>query len=246
MTEPEGDEVLSPIVARAAESMRAEVPVRAEWRAALLDAVGAAEAPRRLRVVPGAAAVTAAPPARRAWWEMGPIQSVAAGLALFALGAASAGLVLHGRTGTGAPPASDVAAAPSASQPGSQPGSQPAASAEGAPAAVTAVTAVTAVATPVAGAPGAAGPHVRFMLVAPVAARVSIVGDFNRWDPRATPMRRLEDGRTWIVDVPLAAGRHVYSFVVDGGLTVDPAAPRAAEDDFGVPSSVVMVPGRAS
>jgi hypothetical protein len=84
---------------------------------------------------------------------------------------------------------------------------------------------------------------VRFVLVAPYASRVSLVGDFNRWNPRAMPMRRSPDGRTWTVDVPLTPGRHLYSFLVDGDLAPDPAAPRAGDDDFGVPSSVILVSG---
>lgn len=81
----------------------------------------------------------------------------------------------------------------------------------------------------------------RFALVAPGASRVSLVGDFNQWDASATPMRQLGDGRLWLVEVPLPPGRHVYAFVVDGDVTPDPAAPRAGEEDFGVPSSVVLV-----
>lgn len=84
---------------------------------------------------------------------------------------------------------------------------------------------------------------VRFVFVAPYASRVSLVGDFNRWNPTAMPMRRSSDGRAWLLDVPLAPGRHVYSFIVDGDLAPDPAAPRAGDDDFGVPSSVVLVAG---
>lgn len=84
---------------------------------------------------------------------------------------------------------------------------------------------------------------VRFVFVAPYASRVSLVGDFNGWNPSTLPMRRSADGRAWLLDVPLAPGRHVYSFVVDGDLTADPAAPRAGDDDFGVPSSVVLVTG---
>lgn len=86
-----------------------------------------------------------------------------------------------------------------------------------------------------------AAPVVRFVLVAPGAARVSLVGDFNAWNARATPMRTSDDGRTWLVALPLAPGRHVYAFVVDGDVVADPAAPRTAGDDFGVPSSVVLV-----
>jgi hypothetical protein len=86
---------------------------------------------------------------------------------------------------------------------------------------------------------------VRFVFVAPHATRVSLVGDFNRWNPAAMPMRRSADGRAWLLDVPLTAGRHVYSFSVDGDLTADPAAPQSGDDDFGVPSSVVLVGGKA-
>jgi hypothetical protein len=87
---------------------------------------------------------------------------------------------------------------------------------------------------------------VHFALVAPGASRVSLVGDFNQWDASATPMRPLGDGRLWLVEVPLPPGRHVYAFVVDGDVTPDPAAPRAGEEDFGVPSSVVLVGPRGS
>lgn len=86
---------------------------------------------------------------------------------------------------------------------------------------------------------------VRFVFIAPNATRVSLVGDFNRWNPAAMPMRRTADGRAWLLDVPLTPGRHVYSFSVDGDLTADPAAPQSGDDDFGVPSSVVLVGGRA-
>jgi hypothetical protein len=88
-----------------------------------------------------------------------------------------------------------------------------------------------------------ATPVVRFVLVAPKAAKVTVVGDFNHWDPAAVPLRRLSDGQTWIVDVPLAPGRYAYGFMVDGKLEADPTAPRAGGDDFGVVNSVLMVRG---
>lgn len=91
---------------------------------------------------------------------------------------------------------------------------------------------------------GSAVNAIRFAFSAPSARHVSLVGDFNRWNPAAVPMHRSPDGNTWIADVPLAPGRHVFAFSVDGGLHVDPAAPRAVEDDFGVPSSVIVVPPR--
>jgi hypothetical protein len=90
---------------------------------------------------------------------------------------------------------------------------------------------------------GGAAAVVRFTLLAPGASRVALVGDFNRWNPSATPLVPSADGRTWEVRVPLSPGRHVYAFVVDGGLRADPAAPRTSDDDYGAPSSVVLVAG---
>jgi len=87
--------------------------------------------------------------------------------------------------------------------------------------------------------------RVRFSISAPTAVRVSLVGDFDGWNPDALPMRRAGVD-TWTVDVRLEPGRHVFAFSVDGGLRPDPTAPRAVEDDFGVPSSVVVVPGKGT
>lgn len=88
---------------------------------------------------------------------------------------------------------------------------------------------------------------VQFVLVAPGASTVSLVGDFNDWQVGATPLRPVSSGRVWSVDVPLTEGRHRYAFVVDEDEWVaDPAAPRAPGNDFGTPSSVVTVAERRS
>jgi len=81
---------------------------------------------------------------------------------------------------------------------------------------------------------------VKFVLIAPQATNVSLVGDFNGWDSGATPMKT--SGGTWTVFVPLHPGLHTYSFVVDGTHFVsDPTAPIAPDDGFGHRSSVVLV-----
>jgi len=86
---------------------------------------------------------------------------------------------------------------------------------------------------------------VQFVLVAPGASRVGVVGDFNGWDPLGSPMRRIGDA--WTVAVPVSRGRHVYAFVVDGTRWVsDPAAPLAPEDEFGFRKSVMVVAGADS
>lgn len=79
----------------------------------------------------------------------------------------------------------------------------------------------------------------QFVLVAPAARSVSLVGDFNDWAVGATPLVR--QGDVWTVEVPLGDGRHAYSFVVDGEWVADATAPRAADADFGRPSSIVLV-----
>jgi hypothetical protein len=94
------------------------------------------------------------------------------------------------------------------------------------------------------GSPGALRQDVQFVLVADSASDVSIVGDFNDWDVRATPLQRSNGGGVWSVIVPLSPGRHVYSFVIDGKQwTADAAAPRAPENEFGTPNSIVLVGG---
>ncbi len=88
---------------------------------------------------------------------------------------------------------------------------------------------------------------IKFVLVAPQASNVALVGDFNSWDTTATPMQRTRTGGTWSVALKLPAGRHVYAFVVDGKQWVaDPSAPLAPVDVYGVPNSVVVVGGASS
>src|SRR6266511_2222121 len=86
---------------------------------------------------------------------------------------------------------------------------------------------------------------VQFVLVAPQASTVAVVGDFNDWDPSRTPLRAEAAGGVWSVNVPLRSGAHQYAFVVDGkDWRPDPAAPRAVTDDFGAPNSVIFVGGK--
>jgi hypothetical protein len=84
---------------------------------------------------------------------------------------------------------------------------------------------------------------VHFALVAPSASHVAVVGDFNGWDPRATPMRKLGSGATWTAAISVREGRYAYEFVIDGRTWMpDPTAPLAPGDGFGHESSVLVVP----
>src|SRR4051812_4389839 len=93
--------------------------------------------------------------------------------------------------------------------------------------------------------PGSIAPRaVKFVLIAPQAARVSVVGDFNGWDVSADPMTTQGADGTWTIFVPMQPGLHTYSFVVDGThFMPDPAAPMAPDDGYGHKSSVVLVGG---
>jgi hypothetical protein len=88
---------------------------------------------------------------------------------------------------------------------------------------------------------------VQFVFVAPTARSVSLVGDFNNWEMDATPLAAGPARSVWTVQLRLPNGRHRYAFVVDDSTwAADPAAPPAAGDDFGMPSSVVTVTGSSS
>jgi hypothetical protein len=101
----------------------------------------------------------------------------------------------------------------------------------------------SAVASADAVAPRTPARVVEFVFVAPAASRVSLVGEFNGWDAKATPMRVVAGRGTWSVSVPLSEGRHVYAFVVDDSTWVpDPQAPLSPEQWYGERNSVMVVP----
>ncbi len=88
-----------------------------------------------------------------------------------------------------------------------------------------------------------AGRLTQFVLVAPEASAVTVVGDFNDWSLSATPLERAPGDGVWSVTVPLVPGRYRYAFVVNGAIwRNDPETP-AAEDEFGRANSVVTVGG---
>jgi hypothetical protein len=81
--------------------------------------------------------------------------------------------------------------------------------------------------------------RVQFVLVAPNAKSVAVVGDFNDWNPSATPLASARG--MWSNEVVVPAGRHDYAFVVDGARWIaDPSAPRAPADELGGGYSVLV------
>ena len=83
---------------------------------------------------------------------------------------------------------------------------------------------------------------VQFVLVAPDAHSVAVVGDFNDWGLNDGALIATNHEGVWSVTAPVPAGVHRYAFLVNGKQWVaDPGAPRAADDDFGMPSSALVV-----
>src|SRR5690242_20257926 len=68
-----------------------------------------------------------------------------------------------------------------------------------------------------------AAPATQFAVWAPNAQSVSVVGDFNGWDPRRHAMRSAGDSGIWSLRVPEARPGSVYKFHIvsrNAGYTV--------------------------
>ena len=222
------------VIRRAAGELRSPVRFSADFDARVMAAVRAAAADdaveRRVAAEDGVLPIGGASPrrergVRRAWaWIASPRTLRVSPLAGLAAAAALAFVLL------------EVARRPAAQAPEQQVAS---ARDTGASPEVSRVV-------PVANA-GTQVQQVQFVLVAPSAKSVSLVGDFNDWNATATPLTPVRAGGVWTITVPLAPGRYTYNFVVDGSRVMpDPAAPPAPADDFGTPASVVTVAGAQS
>ena len=79
-----------------------------------------------------------------------------------------------------------------------------------------------------------------FICQAPQAKQVSLVGDFNHWNPRTNPMEQGVD-HAWTTRVELKHGHHRYAYKVDGELVLDPQAMGITRDDQGQRVSLIAV-----
>jgi 1,4-alpha-glucan branching enzyme len=86
---------------------------------------------------------------------------------------------------------------------------------------------------------GVTGVH--FAVWAPNAQRVSVIGDFNRWDGRAHAMRKLVPSGVWEIFVPALADGDCYKFEVrtSGGHLLHKADPYAQR--FEVPPNTASI-----
>ena len=81
---------------------------------------------------------------------------------------------------------------------------------------------------------------VNFICHATEARAVSLIGDFNQWDPSVHPMNRMPD-RSWMTTVELKHGHHCYAFLVDGVLVLDPSAQGVTRNEKGERVSLLPV-----
>lgn len=84
-------------------------------------------------------------------------------------------------------------------------------------------------------------PGVLLTYVAPEAHSVSVVGEFNGWDPQSHRMAKDPDGH-WTITLRLAPGTYQYKFVVNEHHWVeDPASLHRVGDSYGGNNSVLHV-----
>lgn len=84
------------------------------------------------------------------------------------------------------------------------------------------------------------GEKVTFVLDDEV-GHVSVVGDFNDWDPLAHPLRRRRNG-TRSVTIEVGTGRHAFRYLADGGAFFDePEADAIEANGYGDTHSLIVV-----
>ncbi len=83
---------------------------------------------------------------------------------------------------------------------------------------------------------------VRFVLLAPEAKKVALVGSFNGWAEEATKMKMSDGTGLWSVDVPLREGEYTFMYLVDETWWVTPpAAEDFVTDGFGQTNGILVV-----
>jgi 1,4-alpha-glucan branching enzyme len=83
--------------------------------------------------------------------------------------------------------------------------------------------------------------RVQFSFIAPDSKEVNLVGDFNKWNPKAHPLRKGEDGN-WTKILYVQPGRYEYRFLVDGRWESDPDNHNFTPNSFGTYNNVMNIP----
>jgi 1,4-alpha-glucan branching enzyme len=81
---------------------------------------------------------------------------------------------------------------------------------------------------------------IQFSFNAGDAKRVSLVGEFNNWNPDADPMQK-DENETWTKTKMLPPGNFEYKYWVDGEWMHDPQNLRVCLNCFGTRNNIVKV-----
>ncbi len=84
------------------------------------------------------------------------------------------------------------------------------------------------------------GDQVIFALHNETARHILLAGDFNNWQPQATPMVLIGTGE-WKMKLPLQPGRYRYRLVIDGKWQTDPNNRYVETNEYGELNNVVEV-----
>ncbi len=82
------------------------------------------------------------------------------------------------------------------------------------------------------------GAAVRFRVEDQNALRVEVLGDFSGWEPQGM----VQDGRAWVLEIPLTSGTYHFGFLLDGEWFVPEDAPGQVSDDWGQMNATIVVP----
>ena len=83
---------------------------------------------------------------------------------------------------------------------------------------------------------------VTFVLAAPGATEVAVIGSFNDWNAAGWNMSRDAATGLWTLATALPPGSHEYVFLVDGSTPIpDASAALSADDGFGSRNSILLV-----
>jgi chromosome partitioning protein len=80
-----------------------------------------------------------------------------------------------------------------------------------------------------------------FVTLYPRANSVHLAGDFNNWQPSASPMQRIGDTGVWQTKLKLQQGTYRYRLVVDGQWQQDPYNERTEVNPYGEYNSIVEI-----
>jgi 5'-AMP-activated protein kinase regulatory beta subunit len=82
--------------------------------------------------------------------------------------------------------------------------------------------------------------RITFSFDAPEVEQVSLVGEFNEWDPAKHPMKCDSNGQ-WTKTVVLNPGDYEYKFVADKSWLPDPKNKHARLNCYGTFNSLITV-----